>query len=60
MASASATQLEDEVDPFANEDMLDNFHPELYAKILKVQMPLYCRLLCDFLSLFDTTTTPRL
>ncbi|KAI5335417.1 hypothetical protein L3X38_025550 [Prunus dulcis] len=32
MASASATQPEDEVDPFANEDMLDNFHPELYGK----------------------------
>ncbi|KAI5338308.1 hypothetical protein L3X38_017579 [Prunus dulcis] len=31
MASASATQPEDEVDPFANEDMLDNFHPELYG-----------------------------
>ncbi|CAL2260653.1 unnamed protein product [Prunus armeniaca] len=31
MASASATQHEDEVDPFANEDMLDNFHPELYG-----------------------------
>lgn len=31
MASASATHPEDEVDPFANEDMLDNFHPELYG-----------------------------
>ncbi|CAL9000363.1 unnamed protein product [Prunus brigantina] len=30
MASASATQPDDEMDPFANEDMLDNFHPELY------------------------------
>ncbi|CAL2259349.1 unnamed protein product [Prunus armeniaca] len=27
MALASATQPEDEVDPFANEDMMDNFHP---------------------------------
>ncbi|KAI5351329.1 hypothetical protein L3X38_004220 [Prunus dulcis] len=31
MASASVTQLEDEVDPFANEDMLDNYHPNLYG-----------------------------
>ncbi|CAL2265986.1 unnamed protein product [Prunus armeniaca] len=31
MASASATQPEDEVDPFANEDMLDNYHPYLYG-----------------------------
>ncbi|CAL9000362.1 unnamed protein product [Prunus brigantina] len=31
MALASATQPEDEVDPFANEHMLDNFHPELYG-----------------------------
>ncbi|KAI5352224.1 hypothetical protein L3X38_005115 [Prunus dulcis] len=31
MASASATQPEDEVDPFANEDMLDNYHPDLYG-----------------------------
>ncbi|CAL8162556.1 unnamed protein product, partial [Prunus armeniaca] len=27
MAAASATQPEDEVDLFANEDMLDNCHP---------------------------------
>ncbi|KAI5350812.1 hypothetical protein L3X38_003703 [Prunus dulcis] len=32
MASASTTQPKNEVDPFANEDMLDNFHPELYGK----------------------------
>ncbi|KAL6284466.1 hypothetical protein ACE6H2_015395 [Prunus campanulata] len=32
MASASATQPEDEVDPFANEDMLDHFyHSDLYG-----------------------------
>ncbi|CAL2265584.1 unnamed protein product [Prunus armeniaca] len=31
MASASATQPEDEVDLFANEDMLDNCHPNLYG-----------------------------
>ncbi|KAI5334843.1 hypothetical protein L3X38_024976 [Prunus dulcis] len=31
MALASATQPEDEVDLFANEDMLDNFHPNLYG-----------------------------
>ena len=33
---------------------------ESSARILKVKMPLYCRLLCDFLSLFDTTTVSRL
>ncbi|CAL8092568.1 unnamed protein product [Prunus armeniaca] len=65
MASASAAQPEDEVHPFANEDMLDNCHPNLYggphsARIIKVKMPLYCRLLCDFMSLIDTSTTPRL
>lgn len=33
MASASATQPEDEVDPFANEDMLDHFHPDLHSDL---------------------------
>ncbi|CAL2261801.1 unnamed protein product [Prunus armeniaca] len=31
MASSSVTQPKNEVDPFANEDMLDNYHPVLYG-----------------------------